>query len=123
MLNITHYQRNANQNYSEAGRFFPTVPSKKPLGNHLGSPWEIPRAARDMGSIPGSGRTPRVGNGRPTPVFLQGKFHGQVRLVGLPFMRLQKSHMTEHILTVKLTLLLLFSCIQLSVTAWIHKYR
>ena len=64
-LNITHYQRNANQNYNEAGGFFPTVPSRKPLGNHLGSPWEIPRAARDMGSIPGSGRSPGEGNGNP----------------------------------------------------------
>jgi len=90
MFNITHYQRNANQNYNEAGGFLPTVPSRKPLGNHLGSPWEIPRAARDMGSIPGSGRSPRVGNGKPTPVFLHGKFHGQGRLVRLQSMRSQK---------------------------------
>ena len=30
-----------------------------------------------MGSIPGSGRSPRKGNGNPTPVFLPGESHGQ----------------------------------------------
>ena len=30
----------------------------------------------DPGSVPGSGRFPREGNGKPTPVFLPGKFHG-----------------------------------------------
>ena len=38
--------------------------------------------ARDMGSIPGSGRSPRVQNGKPTLVFLSGKFHGQRSMVG-----------------------------------------
>ena len=38
--------------------------------------------ARDVSSIPGSGRSPGVGNGKPSPVFLPGKFHGQRRLVG-----------------------------------------
>ena len=38
--------------------------------------------ARDVGSIPGLGRSPEVGNGKPTPVFLPGKFHGQRSLVG-----------------------------------------
>ena len=33
--------------------------------------------ARDAGSIPGSGRSPGVGNSNPTPVFLPGRFHGQ----------------------------------------------
>ena len=36
--------------------------------------------ARDIGSIPGSGISPGVGNG--TPVFLLGKFHGQRSLAG-----------------------------------------
>ena len=36
---------------------------------------------RDMGSIPGSGRSPRVGNGSSTPMFLPGKFHRQRNLV------------------------------------------
>ena len=36
--------------------------------------------ARDMGSTPGLGRSPRDGNGNPTPVFLPGKFHRQRKL-------------------------------------------
>ena len=36
-----------------------------------------------MGSMPGLGRSPRVGNGwQPTPVFLPGKFHRQKSLEG-----------------------------------------
>ena len=35
----------------------------------------------DLGSIPGSGRSPVEGNGSP-PVFLPGKPHGQRSLVG-----------------------------------------
>ena len=31
----------------------------------------------DAGLIPGSERSPGGGNGKPTPVFLPGKFHGQ----------------------------------------------
>ena len=38
--------------------------------------------ARDAGSIPGLGRSPGVGNGKPTPVFLLKKFHGQKSLAG-----------------------------------------
>ena len=38
---------------------------------------------RDKGFIPGSGRSPGVGNGNPlTPVFLPGELHGQRSLVG-----------------------------------------
>ena len=36
---------------------------------------ESPRNAGDLGSIPGSGRSPEEGNGN-TPVFLPGEFHG-----------------------------------------------
>ena len=36
----------------------------------------------DLSSIPGSGRSPRKGNGNPL-VFLPGEFHGQRSLVGL----------------------------------------
>ena len=36
----------------------------------------------DLGSIPGSGRSPGVGNGNPSLVFLPGKFHGWRSLVG-----------------------------------------
>ena len=40
------------------------------------------RDARDVGSIPGSGRSPRVGKWQPSPVFLPGESHGQRSLVG-----------------------------------------
>ena len=36
----------------------------------------------DLGSIPGSGRSPGEGNGTPLPVFLPGESHGQRSLVG-----------------------------------------
>ena len=38
--------------------------------------------SRDRGSIPESGRSPGVGNDKPTPVFLPGKSHGQRSLAG-----------------------------------------
>ena len=38
--------------------------------------------SRNTGSIPKLGRSPGVGNGQPTPVFLPGKFHGQRSLAG-----------------------------------------
>ena len=38
--------------------------------------------ARDLGSIPGSGRFPWRREWQPTPVFLPGKFHGQRSLEG-----------------------------------------
>ena len=38
--------------------------------------------ARDLGSIPGSERSPGEGNGQPTPVFLPGEFRGHRNLVG-----------------------------------------
>ena len=39
-------------------------------------------AAGAVGSIPGLGRSPGEGNGKPTPVFLPGKFHVQRSLAG-----------------------------------------
>ena len=42
----------------------------------------LPASARDVGLIPGSGRSPGEGNGNPTPVFLPGKVHGQRSLAG-----------------------------------------
>ena len=39
-------------------------------------------ARRDVGSIPGSGRSPGKGHGKNTLVFLPGKSHGQRRLAG-----------------------------------------
>ena len=38
--------------------------------------------ARDMGLIPGSGRSPGGGNGNLTLVFLPGESHGQRSLAG-----------------------------------------
>ena len=38
--------------------------------------------AGDPGSIPGSGKSAGEGNGKPTPVLLPGKFHGQRSVVG-----------------------------------------
>ena len=37
---------------------------------------------RDMGLIPGSGRSPGEGNGNPLQYSLPGEFHGQRSLVG-----------------------------------------
>ena len=37
--------------------------------------------ARDVGSIPGSGRSPGGGHGNPTPVCLPGESHGERSLV------------------------------------------
>ena len=36
----------------------------------------------DLGSIPGLGRSPGKGNGKPTPVFLPGESHGRRSLEG-----------------------------------------
>ena len=41
-----------------------------------------PASAGDVGLIPDSGRSPGEENGKPTPVFLPGKSHGQRSLVG-----------------------------------------
>ena len=43
---------------------------------------ESARKAGHLNSVPGSGRSPGEGNGKPTPVFLSGEFHGQRRLTG-----------------------------------------
>ena len=47
---------------------------KNPLADAGGS--------RDVGSVPGSGRSLGVGKWQPTPVFLPGKFHEQRSLAG-----------------------------------------
>ena len=47
---------------------------KKPLAN--------PGDSRDKGLIPGSGRSPGIGNGNPLQYFLSEKFHGQRNLMG-----------------------------------------
>ena len=38
--------------------------------------------SRDIGSIPGSGRSRGIGNWKPNPVFLPGEFHRERNLVG-----------------------------------------
>ena len=52
---------------------------------------------RDVGSIPGSGRSPEEGHGVPTPVFLPGESHGQTSLVGYSPRSHKESDMTEAI--------------------------
>ena len=42
----------------------------------------LPTNAKDAGSIPGSGRSPGVGNDNPIPVFLPGESHGLRTLEG-----------------------------------------
>ena len=42
----------------------------------------LPASAGDMGSIPGSGRSPWSRKWQPIPVFLPGKFHEQRSMVG-----------------------------------------
>ena len=41
-----------------------------------------PANAGGVGLIPGSGRSPGEGHGKPVPVFLPGKSHGPRSLVG-----------------------------------------
>ena len=50
---------------------------------------------RDMGSIPGLGRSPGGGAWQPTPVFLSGKSHGQRSLMGHSPWGHKESNMTE----------------------------
>ena len=38
--------------------------------------------ARDVGSIPASGRSPEGGAWQPTPVFLLGECHGRLQSIG-----------------------------------------
>ena len=61
---------------------------------------KLPANAGDAGSIPGPGRSPREGNGIPTPVCLPGKSHGHRSLAGyLPWGR-KESDTTERLTTV-----------------------
>ena len=55
----------------------------------------LPASARDVGLIPGSGRSPGEGNGNPTPVFLPGKVHGQRSLAGYSPWGRKKSFQTR----------------------------
>ena len=51
--------------------------------------------AGDVGLIPGSGKSPAVGNG--IPVFLPGKFHGERSLLGYSPWGCKESDMTERL--------------------------
>ena len=50
---------------------------------------------RDMGSIPGSGRSPGEENGNPLQYSCLRKFHGQRSLAGYGSQGRKKSDMTE----------------------------
>jgi len=54
-------------------------------------------SAGDRGSIPGLGRSPGEGHGKPTPVFLPGKSHGRRSLVGCSAWGCRESDMTERL--------------------------
>ena len=56
----------------------------------------LPAKAGDTGSISGLGRSPGEGNGKPSPVFLPGKFHGERSLVGYSPWGCKESDMTEY---------------------------
>jgi len=49
-----------------------------------------PASAGDMGSIPGLGKFPGAGNGKPNPVFLPEKSHGQRSLASYSPIGLQR---------------------------------
>ena len=70
--------------------------------SHLGNPGgsEVKASAwnvGDLGSIPGSGRSPGEGNGKPTPVLLPGESHGGKSLVGYSPWGRKESDMTERL--------------------------
>ena len=54
-------------------------------------------AGGDSGSIPGSGRSLRKGNGSPTPVFLPEKSHGQRSMAGYRPWACKMSDMIERL--------------------------
>ena len=63
------------------------------------------RNAGDLGSIPGSGRSPGEGNGSPFPVFLPGESHGQRSLVGYSPQGCKESDMTQQLHFISLSFL------------------
>ena len=68
--------------------------------------------AGDLGSIPGSGRSPGKTKRQPTPVFLLGKSHGQKSLVGYSPWGHKESDTTEQLtffITSQLSFLFSFS--------------
>ena len=57
--------------------------------------------SRDVGSIPGLGRPPGRGNSNLLGVFLPGKFHGQMSLVGYSPGGCKESNTTELLSTAR----------------------
>ena len=57
----------------------------------------LPASAGDTGSIPGLGRFPGEGNGKPIPVFPTGKFRGLRRLLGYSLWGHKESDTTERL--------------------------
>ena len=65
-----------------------------PVGSEVKvSAWNV----GDLGSIPGSGRSPGEGNGNPTPVLLPRESHGGRSLVGYSPWGCKESDMTEQL--------------------------
>ena len=64
---------------------------------------QMVNSAGNLGLIPGSGHSPGEENGNPIPVFLPGKSHGQMSLVGYSPWGHEESDMTEQ-LTLSLSL-------------------
>ena len=58
-----------------------------------------PANAGNVGSIPGSRRSPGEGKWQPTAVFLPGKSHGQRSLMGYTPWSRKESDMTERLST------------------------
>ena len=56
----------------------------------------LPANAGDADLIPGSRRSPGEGDGKPTPVFLPGKFHGRRNLTGYSPCVHKESDTPEH---------------------------
>ena len=66
-----------------------------PGGAVVKKPPTIARDSRDLGSIPGSGRSPGEGNGNPLQYSCLEKSHGQRSLVGYGPQSHKKLEMTE----------------------------
>ena len=56
----------------------------------------LPDNEGDVGSVPGSGRSPGSRKWQPTPAFLPGKSHGQEEPSGLQSKGRKESDTTEH---------------------------
>ena len=93
---------------------FPTMLPRWRSGKESACQCRRCKRRRDLGSIPGLGRSPGGGNGHATPVFLLGEFCGQRSLVGLQSMGLQRvkhDWARTHLLTLSKDLQRAASCI------------